>query len=54
MEKNIYLFIYFLKAVSSCASAQDLYKCKNSNCVSKNFKCDTRNWCGDNSQTLIC
>jgi len=53
-NKNKYLNLFISKAVATCSQADSLFRCKNLNCISNKFNCDNRNWCGDDTQRVIC
>ncbi len=55
--KNKYLNLSFFsssKAVATCSRTDGLFRCKNLNCISNKFNCETRNWCGDDTQRIAC
>ncbi len=52
VKRNFRMF--FSKAVSSCSQQDNLYRCRNSYCISNIFNCDHRNWCGDDTQLFVC
>ena len=38
----------------STVCSNDEFQCKNGNCISDRWKCDTRDHCGDNSDEENC